>query len=111
MPQIAGTNSGISRRVQRFLHQNGTQTIDLNLLTTNSRNKKLQKAISVHVNADFRVRRDLIDALNDVTVSVKNVALHFSVTIPYRFPARELTPGLDVDVHLLHLDQSRIDRH
>ncbi len=37
-----------------------------NLLTTNFGDKELQEAISVHIDANFRIRSNLIDALDNV---------------------------------------------
>src|SRR6202023_3006175 len=74
------------------------------LLTANSRYKKLQEAVSVNIHADFCIGRNFVDALDHIAVSVKDIALNQSAAISHGFAARELTPSLDVHVHLLHFD-------
>src|SRR5438876_6750418 len=80
-------------------------------LTANSGNKKLQKAVGVHINTNFRIGRYLIHSLDHIVISMKNVPLHHSVTIPYGFSASELSPGFDVHMHFLYFHQCWINRH
>src|ERR1700676_4085369 len=61
------------------------------LLTANSRYKKLQEAVSVNIYADFCIGRNLVDALDHIAVSVKDIALNLSVAISHRFAAGELS--------------------
>src|SRR3981081_2854963 len=82
-----------------------------NLLTANSGNKELQEAIGIYIYAHFCIGLHGIDTLNHVAISMQYVALHISMAISYGFAARELSSGLNIYVHLLHLDQRWIDRH
>src|ERR1700730_16444709 len=75
------------------------------LLTANSRYKKLQEAVSLNIYADFCIGRNLVEVLDHIAVSVNDIVLNESVAISHRFAARELSPSLDVYVHLLHSDQ------
>src|SRR5438477_13211246 len=80
-----------------------------NLLTANSGHKELQEAVGVDIHADFRVRLHLVGAFDYVTVSVQDIALDISAPVADGFAARKLTARLDVHMHVLGLDQSRIN--
>jgi hypothetical protein len=49
--------------------------------------RKAARAIGITIHADLRIGSDSIDALDDVAIPVKHVALHFSMTISHGFPA------------------------
>src|SRR5207245_1610613 len=70
-----------------------------NSLATNSRNKQLKETIGINIHADFRVGRNLIYALNDVVISVENVAFHPAAAVPHSFATSKFSSDLDVHMH------------
>src|SRR6266403_297947 len=51
------------------------------LLTANSGYEKLQEAVGVDLDAYLRIRRDFVDTLDDVAVTVQHIAFHRAVAV------------------------------
>src|SRR5258705_3723438 len=77
------------------------------LLPLNAAHEHLQKLFRIHLGANFRVRLDFVDASDHVTVAIRKIMQHLSLTgsspVRHRCPARELPSPLTLHLPRLLL--------
>src|SRR6266853_303776 len=82
-----------------------------NLLAANSGNEHLQKPVGFDVDANFRIRLDFVETLNDVAVTVQHVTLDCAVAVGDRLATRKLAACFDIHVHRWRFDERGVDGH
>src|SRR5262249_53081341 len=103
MLRLCGVNivspSIVSARLPASLAKTRAQCVCSDLLSLNPRDKELQEAIGIDFRTNFRIRRDFVETLDYVVISMQNITFDLAPAVGHGFSAGKLAAGFDIDMH------------